>query len=90
MTIQEFIDRGYQITVKYNNRTFWRAIVNPHTINTDQEDFVAFEDPIAEDSTQDIIDEYIIWSPKQQDGSQEYIADGLTYEELKETIKKMR
>lgn len=89
MTIQEFIDRGYQITVKYNNRTFWRAIVNPHTINTDQEDFVAFEDPIAEDSTQDIIDEYIIWSPKSADNIRECIADGLTYEELKETIDNM-
>lgn len=90
MTIQEFIDRGYQITVKYNNRTFWRAIVNPHTINTNQEDFVAFEDPIAEDATQDIIDEYIIWSPKSEDNIRECIADRLTYEELKEEIKKMK
>lgn len=90
MTIQEFINRGYQITVKYNNRTFWRAIVNPHTIDTDQEDFVAFEDPIAEDSTQDIIDEYIIWSPKNAENIRECIADRLTYEELKATIKKMK
>lgn len=90
MTIQEFIDRGYQITVKYNNRTFWRAIVVPHTITTDEEDFVAFEDPIAEDSTQDIIDEYIIWSPKSEDNIRECIADRLTYEELKDTIKKMK
>lgn len=90
MTIQEFIDRGYQITVKYSNRTFWSATVDPHTINTDQEDFIAFEDPIAEDSTQDVIDEYIVWSPKNVDGSRECIADRLTYEELKDTIKNMR
>lgn len=90
MTIQEFIDRGYQITVKYSNQTFWSATVDPHTINTDQEDFVAFENPIAEDSTQDIIDEYIIWSPKSADNIRECIADRLTYEELKETIKKMK
>lgn len=90
MTIQEFIDRGYQITVKYSNRTFWSATVDPHTINTDQEDFVAFEDPIAEDSTQDTIDEYIIWSPKNEDNIRECIADNLTYEELKDIIDKMR
>lgn len=90
MTIKEFINRGYQITVKYNNRTFWSAIVDPHTINNDQEDFVAFEDQIAEDSTQDIIDEYIIWGPKSADNTRECIADRLTYEELKDTINQMR
>lgn len=89
MTIKEFIDAGYQITVKYNNRTFWSATVDPHTINTDEEDFAAFTDPVAEDSGPDTIDEYIIWGPKQQDGSQECIADRLTYKELKETINKM-
>lgn len=89
MTIKEFIDAGYQITVKYSNRTFWSATVDPHTINTDEEDFAAFTDPVAEDSGPDTIDEYIIWGPKQQDDSQECIADGLTYEKLKETIDNM-
>lgn len=89
MTITEFIDAGYQITVKYSNRTFWSATVDPHTINTDEEDFAAFTDPVAEDSGPDTIDEYIIWGPKQQDGLQECIADRLTYEELKETIDNM-
>ena len=89
MTIKEFTDAGYQITVKYSNRTFWSATVDPHTINTDEEDFVAFTDPVAEDSGPDIIDEYIIWGPKQQDDSQECISDGLTYEKLKETIENM-
>lgn len=89
MTIKEFIDAGYQITVKYSNHTFWSATVDPHTINTDEEDFAAFTNPVAEDSGPDIIDEYIIWGPKQQDDSQECIADGLTYEKLKETIENM-
>lgn len=89
MTIKEFIDAGYQITVKYSNRTFWSATVDTNTINTDEEDFVAFTDPVAEDSGPDTIDEYTIWGPKQKDGLQECIADGLTYEELKETIDKM-
>ena len=89
MTIKEFIDAGYQITVKYSNRTFWSATVDTNTINTDEEDFVAFTDPVAEDSGPDTIDEYTIWGPKQKDGLQECIVDGLTYEELKETIDKM-
>lgn len=89
MTIKKFIDAGYQITVKYSNRTFWSATVDPHTINTDEEDFAAFTDPVAEDSGPDTIDEYIIWGPKQQDDSQECIADGLTYDKLKRTIANM-
>ena len=89
MTIKDFIDAGYQITVKYSNRTFWSATVDPHTINTNEEDVAAFTNPVAEDSGPDTIDEYIIWGPKQQDDSQECIADGLTYDKLKRTIANM-
>lgn len=46
MTIKEFIDAGYQVTVKYNNRTFWSADVNLRTINTNNEDFVAYITPL--------------------------------------------
>lgn len=80
MTIKEFIDAGYQVTVKYNNRTFWSADVNLRTINTNNEDFVAYNHPVAEDSGPDTIDEYIIWGPTHKDGSQECITEGLTYD----------
>ena len=101
MTIEEFKQAGYTVTVTYDYTAFGQADINVDQINLNTDDPDGDENNL--EFTNNIINEksynygseiYSVWGPEKQDSPDTAphstnLADGLSYEELIDFIKQI-